>query len=68
MRRRRERYVAALALYEHIPEAFSIGWTHLLLARLSDGGERAAHVAAARAACSSIARPDLIAKHLDPLG
>ncbi len=57
----RGRYKMALALYALIPEPYSIGATHFRLAELADGGERAAHVAAAREAWTSIDRPDLVA-------
>ena len=62
-----ERYAAALRLYERIPEPYSMGATHFRLAELSAGAARAAHVAAARQAWSSIDRPDLVAR-LDALG
>jgi hypothetical protein len=35
--------------------------THRRLARVSDGANRGGHVAAARAAWTSISRPDLVA-------
>jgi tetratricopeptide (TPR) repeat protein len=57
----RERYAAALALYARIPEPYSMGVMHFRLAELSNGAERAAHVAAAREAWSSIDRPDVVA-------
>jgi hypothetical protein len=53
-------YKAALALYERIPEPYSMGVMCVRLAELSDGAERAAHVAAAREAWTSIDRPDLV--------
>jgi tetratricopeptide (TPR) repeat protein len=61
----RDQYETALALYHRIPEPFSIGWTHLYLARLPGAPDRDAHLAAAREAWLSIDRADLIAKHLD---
>ena len=57
----RRLYQQALALYERIPEPYSIGQTHLMLARVTTGAERAAHIAAARQAWLSIDRPDLVA-------
>jgi tetratricopeptide (TPR) repeat protein len=63
----RTQFSAALALYTRIGEPISIGRTHFRLAELSDGPERAAHVAAAREAWASIDRPDLVAL-LDELG
>jgi hypothetical protein len=48
-------------LYERIPEPYSIGQTHLRLARLStDSTARMHHVQAARAAWERIDRPDLL--------
>ena len=38
------------------------------LGLVRDGAERASHVAAVREVWSSIDRPDLIAKYLDPPG
>jgi len=63
----REHYATALAQYARIPEPYSIGWTHFQVAELADGAERAAHVAAAREAWTSIDRPDLVAR-LDRFG
>jgi tetratricopeptide (TPR) repeat protein len=63
-----QRYQEALALYERIADPYSIGGTHRRLALVSTGADRAAHLAAARAAWQSIDRPDLIAQFLDPLG
>ncbi len=63
----RDRFGAALRLYERIPEPYSIGFTHRRLAILAAGPERVQHLAAARAAWASIDRPDLIAQYLDPL-
>jgi hypothetical protein len=54
-------YEQALHLYERIPEPYSIGRTHLRLARLAaDAQERSQHIRAARAAWLSIDRPDLV--------
>ena len=56
----------ALELYQRIPSPYSIGWTHLALARLeSNPAEAAAHREAARQAWASVDRLDLIARHLD---
>jgi hypothetical protein len=55
-------YHTALALYDRIPEPYSIGYTRLRIARLTEGAERAAHLDAARAAWASIKRDDLIAQ------
>jgi tetratricopeptide (TPR) repeat protein len=56
----KERYAAALGLYQRIPEPYSIGRTYRRLARITDGAERAANVAKARAAWQSIGRTDLV--------
>jgi tetratricopeptide (TPR) repeat protein len=58
----RARYHEALALYERIQEPFSIGWTLCRLARVTSGAERDQHVASARAAWTSIKRPDLVSQ------
>jgi tetratricopeptide (TPR) repeat protein len=59
----RARYIEALQLYEQIAEPYSIGWAHVRLARLeNDPKARKAHLKAARAAWTSIDRPDLIAE------
>jgi tetratricopeptide (TPR) repeat protein len=61
----RRLYSKSLDLYARIPDPYSIGQTHLRLARLSEtADERARHVAAAREAWSGIDRPDLL-KELD---
>jgi class 3 adenylate cyclase/tetratricopeptide (TPR) repeat protein len=60
-------WTEALVLYRRIPDPSSIGQTHLRLARNSAGSERAAHVAAARAAWESIKRPDLATRYLSDL-
>ena len=56
----RERYEAAMGLYQRIPEPYSIGRTYRRLARVTDGAERSANVAKARAAWQSIGRTDLM--------
>ncbi|HET8797312.1 MAG TPA: tetratricopeptide repeat protein, partial [Thermoanaerobaculia bacterium] len=56
------RYREALALYERIQDPYSIGWTHVRLARLASGDAKKAHVDAARAAWRGIKREDLVAK------
>ena len=56
----RRAYVQALALYVQIAEPYSIGWTHVRLARIATGAARAQHVAAARDAWGTIDRPDLL--------
>ena len=62
----RRRWSDALALYGRIPDPYSIGQTHLRLARhAATPAEAAAHREAARRAWTSIDRPDLIAKLLD---
>ena len=59
----RAKYIDALQLYERIAEPYSIGWTHVYLARLeSDPTVREAHLKAARTAWTQIDRPDLIAE------
>jgi hypothetical protein len=62
------RYNEALALYQRIAEAYSIGETRRRLAQVTEGDERAGHAAAPRAAWLSIGRADLVAEFLDPLG
>jgi tetratricopeptide (TPR) repeat protein len=59
----RDRFQQALDLYARIPNRYSIGWTHRLLAWLArgDSGHREPHLSAARAAWQAIQRPDLIA-------
>jgi tetratricopeptide (TPR) repeat protein len=58
-------YEQALHLYERIREPYSIGHTHLRLARLAAAPEdRDRHIQAARVAWLSIDRPDLV-KELD---
>ena len=48
-------------LYERIAEPFSIGWSHIRLARLvPTPAERNEHLEAAREAWKRIDRPDLI--------
>ncbi|MBX7224196.1 MAG: tetratricopeptide repeat protein [Blastocatellia bacterium] len=65
----RTKFEMALALFEHIPEPYSIGWTHRFLARLCPAGTaREAHLAAARAAWESIDRPDLVEELDDEFG
>ena len=57
----RQNYRTALALYERIREPYSIGWTHVRLARIApDAQARASHVSAARAAWQQIDRPDML--------
>jgi tetratricopeptide (TPR) repeat protein len=59
------RWREALTLYARIPEPFSIGSTHLRLARrAATSAEAAEHREAARKAWDSIDRPDLIEKYL----
>lgn len=58
----RRSWVDSLALFQKVTEPRSIGEIIRRLARVSEGAERAAHVAAARAAFASIDRPDLIAE------
>ena len=53
-------YETALAMYERIPEPYSIGWTHRRLARLAADDERRRHVDAAKEAWQSIGRSDLV--------
>jgi tetratricopeptide (TPR) repeat protein len=59
-------YLEALALYERIAEPYSVGRAHLALIPITGGTERAAHIAAARAAWMSIGRADLVEKLLPP--
>jgi tetratricopeptide (TPR) repeat protein len=59
----RANFETALALYERIPEPYSIGWTQVRLARLAtEEKERNALVRAARLAWTQIDRPDLVAQ------
>ena len=59
------RWHEALALYAKIPDPYSIGWTHIRLARCATTpAETAEHREAARKAWELIDRPDLIAEHL----
>ena len=60
-----EHWGQGLALYAKIPEPYSIGFTHICLARRAAApDEAAAHREAARKAWESIDRPDLIERHL----
>jgi tetratricopeptide (TPR) repeat protein len=62
----REHYERALEVYSRIPEPYSIGFTHLRLAPFAEQPEaRAEHLTSARAAWTSIDRPDLVARYLD---
>lgn len=58
----RARFVAALDLYKRIQEPYSIGVTHVRLARLAseEADERRNHLHAAQEAWESINRPDLV--------
>jgi tetratricopeptide (TPR) repeat protein len=57
----RARYERALALGQTARDPFSIGWTHVRLARLDRAGkDRTRHWEAARAAWTTIGRLDLI--------
>lgn len=58
----RSAYVQALGLYDRIGNLHNIGRAHQLLADVTDGDARVAHLAAARAARGSIDRPDPVAK------
>jgi tetratricopeptide (TPR) repeat protein len=56
-----ELFRQALQMYQRISDPYSIGWTHVRLARLAaPGPERPQHVAAARACFRQIDRPDLV--------
>jgi len=55
-------YRTALALYGRVADPYSIGCAHERIASLTEGEEREANIAAARAACTSIGRDDLIAE------
>jgi tetratricopeptide (TPR) repeat protein/transcriptional regulator with XRE-family HTH domain len=57
----KQAYEEALDLFERIPEPYSIGWTHVRLARLekSKNGRRE-HVAKASLCWKQIDRPDLV--------
>jgi tetratricopeptide (TPR) repeat protein len=57
----RKSYAQALSLYERIPEPYSIGHTHVKLARVATLPEvREKHLALARTSWESIGRQDLI--------
>jgi tetratricopeptide (TPR) repeat protein len=57
----RARYEQALPLYQSIADPYSVGWTHVRLARLCPAGkERLEHWTTARQAWASIGREDLI--------
>lgn len=59
----REKYFEALQIFERIGEPFSIGWTHLRLARVEDHPRALAdHLEAAKVAWMQIGRQDLIAQ------
>lgn len=53
-------FAEALGLYEKIEEPYSIGHAHQQLAMIAKGKEREKHLAAARAAWTSIGRDDLV--------
>ena len=57
----RNNYFDALRLYERIAEPYSIGRVHRDLAAMTKGNAREDHLAAARAAWTSIDRADLVA-------
>ena len=58
-------YLAALQLYQRIPEPYSMGWTHIRLSQFAATPEdRSQHLAAARTAWLSIDRADLVEQHL----
>jgi hypothetical protein len=62
-------YEQALALYQQIPDPYSIGWAHRRLARLAESeAERRQHAEAARVAWTSIGRTDLIQGLADEFG
>jgi tetratricopeptide (TPR) repeat protein len=57
----RRLFEESLALYRRIPEPYSIGGSHVRLARIAaTPEERHGHIAAAREAWTSIKRPDLV--------
>jgi tetratricopeptide (TPR) repeat protein len=59
----KNRYAAALALYARIPEPWSMGQTHRLLARLAANPAVKQHnIDTARALWTQIDRPDLVAE------
>ena len=57
----RKNYMEALGLYVRISEPYSIGHAHRRLAQMAKGEIRERHLAAARAAWTSIGRSDLAA-------
>ena len=59
---KREMLHDALDSHSRFGNPYWIGETHRRLARLSEGEERQRHVGAARAAWSSIDRPDRVAE------
>jgi len=57
----RKEFFDALKLYERISEPYSIGWSHIRLARLAPTpAERDEHLKVAREVWKRIDRPDLI--------
>jgi hypothetical protein len=58
----RDRFRQGLALYQRVQRTDNIAHAHERLARVTDGTERAEHVAAAREAWSSIDLPDQVAR------
>jgi hypothetical protein len=56
------KYGAALALYQRIPDPYSVGVTYRDLARAASEESRVLHVAAAREAWRKIKRDDLVAQ------
>jgi hypothetical protein len=55
----------ALKLYGRIPEPYSMGRSHLRLARATKGKDKAHHLAEVRRLWLSIGRADLVAEWLD---
>jgi len=64
------RFAEALGLYQKIPKPYSIGQTHVRLARLAPEGsaERRSHLRAARQVWESVKRPDLVKELREEFG
>ena len=58
----RDRFRQALAVYQSVQRTSNVAVAHERLARVTDGTERAAHIAAAREAWGSIDLPDRVAR------
>jgi hypothetical protein len=64
----RTHYETTLAIYERIPEPYSIGRAHRRLARIAADDGRRRHVDAAKEVWQSIGRADLVAELIEEFG